>query len=63
MAKAIRPSFDLIVCLHQLGFKEDEMDEGKEWLKRCGGIINDTDFVTKDSEIHEPQSNKSNSLI
>lgn len=63
MAKAFRPSFDLIVCLHQLGFNEDEMDEGKEWLKACGGVIIDSDFVTKDSEIHEPQTNKPSSLI
>jgi len=87
VAKAYRPSIDLIVCLKFLGFSDEdaksstEMDnetnldienndsgknfeEGKTWLISCGGIIEGSNFITKDSDIHAPETEDvKNSLI
>jgi hypothetical protein len=64
IAKAFRPSLSLIVCLQLLGFdRHDKMDDGKEWLRACGAVIDESDFITKDSEIHEPETKQSSSLI
>jgi hypothetical protein len=39
-------------------------EEGKSWLISCGGVIEGSKFVTKDSEIHAPNTeNAKNSLI
>ena len=63
MAKAYRPSVDLSFCLQNLGFVESSSVAGKEWLTSCGGIIEGTEFMTKDSVIHEPKTDTKNSLI
>ena len=39
-------------------------EEGKLWLISCGGVVEGTRFITKDSEIHAPDTEtKKNSLI
>jgi len=39
-------------------------EEGKSWLISCGAVIDGSKFVTKDSEIHAPDTkDKKNSLI
>jgi hypothetical protein len=39
-------------------------EEGKSWLMSCGGVIEGSKFITKDSEIHSPDTeNTKNSLI
>eukprot|EP00533_Pseudo-nitzschia_delicatissima_P003636 CAMPEP_0116095264 /NCGR_PEP_ID=MMETSP0327-20121206/9571_1 /TAXON_ID=44447 /ORGANISM="Pseudo-nitzschia delicatissima, Strain B596" /LENGTH=775 /DNA_ID=CAMNT_0003586921 /DNA_START=120 /DNA_END=2447 /DNA_ORIENTATION=- len=45
------------------GGKIDE--EGKSWLISCGGVVEGSKFVTKDSQIHAPETPeaKKNSLI
>eukprot|EP00531_Pseudo-nitzschia_arenysensis_P006272 CAMPEP_0116126990 /NCGR_PEP_ID=MMETSP0329-20121206/6612_1 /TAXON_ID=697910 /ORGANISM="Pseudo-nitzschia arenysensis, Strain B593" /LENGTH=809 /DNA_ID=CAMNT_0003621081 /DNA_START=121 /DNA_END=2550 /DNA_ORIENTATION=- len=77
IAKAYRPSIELRVCLKYLGFGADDAtseeakdsskidDEGKSWLISCGGIVEGSRFVTKDSQIHAPATpeDKKNSLI
>ncbi len=77
IAKAYRPSIELSVCLKYLGFgansiaSEEEkgsnkIDNGGEsWLISCGGIVEGSRFVTKDSQIHAPATpeDKKNSLI
>jgi len=77
IAKAYRPSIGLSFCLQQLGFFDDNSngysnidecvtndctEEGKAWLIRCGCVIYGSQFMTKDSEIHAPDTIK-NSLI
>ena len=39
--------------------------EGKSWLISCGGVVEGSKFVTKDSQIHSPETPeaKKNSLI
>lgn len=91
IAKAYRPSIELIVCLQFLGFgckndvdqstssgaNGDEAttggtmndsgavdDEGKSWLLSCGGVVEGSKLITKDSDIHVPNTDtKKNSLI
>jgi len=77
IAKAYRPSVGLGFCLQQLGFCDGNSDgrsnidecvindcteEGKTWLVRCGCVIDGSKFMTKESEIHAPDTTK-NSLI
>jgi len=61
MAKAYRPTLDIRVCTEHLGF--DSMEEGKDWLVRCGCVLDGPKILMKDSEIHEPGEDKKNSLI
>jgi SAC3 family protein LENG8/THP3 len=75
IAKAYRPSIELIVCLNHLGFAKDDgtnevdghddaIQRGKGWMTACGAVVSDDgQFVTKDSIIHEPVAIKKNSLI
>jgi hypothetical protein len=76
IAKAYRPSIELLVCLNYLGFvkdcnndsqdDDDGIQRGKEWMISCGAVVESEDegrFVTKDSHIHEPVITKKNSLI
>jgi len=78
IAKAYRPSIDLSDCLKYLGFLDNiestsstgrndyktYIEEGKSWLISCGGIIEGSNFVTKDSQIHAPDAEiTKNSLI
>eukprot|EP00538_Stauroneis_constricta_P000011 CAMPEP_0119549236 /NCGR_PEP_ID=MMETSP1352-20130426/2987_1 /TAXON_ID=265584 /ORGANISM="Stauroneis constricta, Strain CCMP1120" /LENGTH=773 /DNA_ID=CAMNT_0007594741 /DNA_START=161 /DNA_END=2482 /DNA_ORIENTATION=- len=63
MTKAYRPSVQAKFCVTVLGF-ETTIDEGIEWIKRCGAIVDDKgNFVTKNSNIHEPEEAVKNSLI
>jgi hypothetical protein len=61
MAKAYRPTLDLQVCTQQLGF--DSAEEGKQWLIRCGCVIDGPMISMQDSVIQEPEEEKKNSLI
>ena len=71
IAKAYRPTVAIDFVLQQLGFfscSKDEEDEenrqtGRQWLLSCGCILTETEFITKDSIIHEPQEQIKNSLI
>jgi SAC3 family protein LENG8/THP3 len=66
IVKAYRPSFELNVCLRQLGFESsgDEGDEeGRSWLISCGCVIDGSTVITQDSEVHEPAETKGSSLI
>ena len=81
IAKAYRPSIELIVCLQNLGFGNSDQlgsgetagdddgsgkidEEGKSWLLSCGGVVEGSRFITKDSDIHAPNTDtKKNSLI
>ena len=41
-----------------------KIDEGKSWLISCGGVIDGSKFLTKDSVIHTPDTEATkNSLI
>lgn len=62
MAKSYKPTLDIDVCIEQLGFG-DSVAEGKDWLVRCGCVIDGPKIVMKDSVIHEPEEEKKNSLI
>ncbi|KAL3943048.1 MAG: hypothetical protein SGBAC_002867 [Bacillariaceae sp.] len=61
MAKAYRPTVGLRVCTEHLGF--DSMEEGKDWLVRCGCVLDGPKILMKDSVVHEPGEDKKNSLI
>jgi SAC3 family protein LENG8/THP3 len=78
IAKAYRPSIELLVCLKHLGFvnagpnenddnddNSDGIQHGKEWMIACGAVVSDEGqlFVAKDSLIHEPVATQKNSLI
>jgi len=80
IAKAYRPSIELSACLQYLGFRNGSIEsssskeigsdsgkvdeEGKSWLISCGGVIEGPTFITKDSEIHAPDTKSTkNSLI
>jgi hypothetical protein len=62
MAKAYRPALDIQVCIDQLGFGES-VEEGKDWLIRCGCVVDGSTIIMKDSVIKEPEEVKKNSLI
>jgi len=61
MAKAYRPTLDVQVCSERLGF--DSLEEGRDWLVRCGCVLDGTKILMKDSIIREPGEEKKNSLI
>lgn len=61
MAKAYRPTLDIRVCTEHLGF--DSVEEGKDWLVRCGCVLDGSQIVMKDSVICEPGEDKKHSLI
>ena len=71
MVRAYRPSVELNVCLQHLGLDSGSDDvgsaaaieQGTEWLTSCGAIVKDGKVLTKDSEVHEPVTDKKNSLI
>ena len=65
VAKAYRPSVELKFCLQQVGFVDSpsSLVEGKDWLTRCGCVLEGEEFMTKDSDIHEPEADTKNSLI
>ncbi|KAL3905668.1 MAG: hypothetical protein SGILL_009587, partial [Bacillariaceae sp.] len=39
------------------------IERGTEWVTSCGAVVKDGKFLTKDSEVHEPVTDKKNSLI
>ncbi|KAL3915441.1 MAG: hypothetical protein SGILL_005655 [Bacillariaceae sp.] len=43
--------------------ESDALKEGTEFLISCGAIVKDGKVLTKDSEVHEPVTDKKNSLI
>ena len=75
IAKAYRPTVAIDFVLQQLGFfssstkqdknndEEEKRQTGRQWLLSCGCILTETEFITKDSIIHEPQEQVKNSLI
>jgi hypothetical protein len=73
MVKAYRPSVELDVCLQHLGLDvgtaaevetgPTAMTDGTEFLMSCGVLVKDGLVLTKDSEVHEPVTDKKNSLI
>ncbi|CAJ1950552.1 unnamed protein product [Cylindrotheca closterium] len=61
MAQAYRPTLDARICTEHLGF--DSLEEGKDWLVRCGCVLDGPKILMKDSVIHEPGEDTKNSLI
>jgi len=63
MAKSYRPTLDVRVCTEHLGFDSPEM--GKDWLVRCGCVLDGSKILMKESVIRAPEEedDKKNSLI
>jgi hypothetical protein len=63
IAKAFRPSVEIEFVLRQLGFAAADSEQGKQWLIRCGCVLDGDQLMTKDSVVHEPIVETKNSLI
>jgi hypothetical protein len=67
ICKAYRPAVETAYCLQELGFEDNNynLEFGRKWLVSCGCVLSEdgSQFITKDSVIHESHLEEKQSLI
>jgi hypothetical protein len=69
ICKAYRPAVETAYCLQELGFvdgnADDNLEFGRTWLVSCGCVLSEdgSQFITKDSVVHESDLEAKQSLI
>ena len=69
ICKAYRPAVETAYCLQELGFVDsnanDNMEFGRTWLVSCGCVLSEdgSQFITKDTAVHESDLEAKQSLI